>query len=130
MTDIEERVAELGQEGYCCSQIIMCIGLEMLEKENPDLLKAVKGLCNGLCTQKLCGTLAAGGCLLSLYDEHYAKVLIPELTYWFKERFGSLDCVDLIGLGGRNYQRCLEITSETCSYCLELLDKNGLLENE
>jgi hypothetical protein len=37
---MDTRISELSRQGYCCSQIIMKLGLEKIEKENQDLIAA------------------------------------------------------------------------------------------
>ena len=56
MMDLRERLLELGLQGFECSQIMMMIALELEEKENPDLIRAVSGLTGGMGH--------GGGCLL------------------------------------------------------------------
>ena len=128
--DIETRTLELAQQGYCCSQIIVKIGLEFKNKENEDLVRAMKGLCRGLYKQGLCGALSAGACLLSMYSEAYAPVLIPELAEWFEKRFSCVNCAGLIGADRVDLQKCLRITGETCARCFEILEEKGLLAEE
>ncbi|WHH60491.1 C-GCAxxG-C-C family protein [Petroclostridium sp. X23] len=129
MDDILERVTELALEKYCCAQIVMAIGLEMLDKDNPDLIRAMKGMCHGVCTYRFCGTLAAAACVLSLYHEHYSSVLIPELVRWFEDRYGSVTCFNITE-GKIDMSRCLKITADTCMRCFELIEENRLVGDE
>ncbi|TEB04429.1 hypothetical protein Psch_04156 [Pelotomaculum schinkii] len=39
--DADVRLNELSLKGYCCSQVILQLGLEVQNKENPDLIQAV-----------------------------------------------------------------------------------------
>lgn len=94
---METRIQDLMLEGYCCSQIIMILGLEKLEKENPDLVKSMAGLCKGMWLGKTCGTLSAGFCLLTLIDPTKAQTTyIPELNQWFLDTFDSSGCQELV----------------------------------
>ncbi len=94
---METKIQELMLEGYCCSQIIMILGLEKLEKENPDLVKSMAGLCKGMWFGKTCGTLSAAFCLLTLVDPPRAQTTyIPELTQWFLDTFESTGCDELV----------------------------------
>lgn len=127
MVDISERIMELALERYCCAQIVVSIGLEIQGKENQELVQAARGLCYGMFAQKLCGVLNGAACMLSLYNEEYASVLIPELVHWFENKYGGTDCSDLVGAGKRDTARCMEITAETIAYCFELLEKNDLI---
>ena len=126
MDDIYERVTELAMQRYCCAQIVMIIGLEKLGKNNPDLVCAMKGMCHGFCSYRLCGTLAACACVLSLFDEHYSSILIQDIMAWFEKQYGSVNCCDILGGGKKDMSRCHEITAETCLRCLELMDENKI----
>ena len=121
---MEDRIFELRMKGYCCSQIIMELGLMQMEKENPDLIAAMAGLCNGLQEGKLCGTLSAACCLLYLADpEEAALRLNTELIDWFQDAFGSLDCEELLEGSSRNkMEKCPLIVENTYKKLEELLD--------
>jgi hypothetical protein len=58
---MNQDIFELKLHGYCCSQIIMELGLRKMEKENSDLIAAMAGLCNGLWQGKTCGLLEWDG---------------------------------------------------------------------
>ena len=47
MDDIDQLMA-LRKQGFYCSQILMLQGLEMMGKDNPDLIRAMHGLAGGL----------------------------------------------------------------------------------
>jgi hypothetical protein len=81
---MNDDIFELRMRGYCCSQILMELGLRKLGKENPDLVQSMAGLCNGLWRDKTCGILSAAICLLyvAVDDEEISKDL-DELYDWF-----------------------------------------------
>jgi hypothetical protein len=93
MDDLD-RMRELKQQGFFCSQILMTLGLELQGKENPDLIRAMHGLAGGLgFTGETCGALTGGACLLGLYagkgqpgDEENLKLnfMIEDLVKWFR----------------------------------------------
>ncbi|WP_020590121.1 DVU_1555 family C-GCAxxG-C-C protein [Desulfobacter curvatus] len=66
MDDIE--ILKLKSKGYCCSQIMVQLVLDMADLENRQLVDFSRGLCMG---SKLetgsCGILTAGLCLLAMY---------------------------------------------------------------
>ncbi|WP_320042423.1 DVU_1555 family C-GCAxxG-C-C protein [uncultured Desulfobacter sp.] len=66
MDDIE--ILKLKSKGYCCSQIMVQLVLDMADVENRQLVDFSRGLCMG---SKLetgsCGILTAGLCLLAMY---------------------------------------------------------------
>jgi len=125
------RLFELRLKGYCCSQIIMIMGLEDAHRgENPDLIQAVRGLCNGMQTDMLCGILTSAACLLSLLQPETADILIADLIEWFKGEFGESDggitCKDILaGDPMRRFTKCPQITAATYDKVIELLEAYG-----
>ena len=86
MSDTAKEIYRLAAQGYCCSQIMVQMGLDARQDENPELLDAVAGLCGGLRVGLCCGTLTGAACLLSLYDKkNAATIMIPRLVEWFKD---------------------------------------------
>ncbi|HEY5555951.1 DVU_1555 family C-GCAxxG-C-C protein [Acetobacterium sp.] len=108
MDETAYRILQLSMGGYCCTQIMLKMALEDEEKENPDLIRAVNGLCNGIGNdQKTCGVIIGGIGILGLYAgkgelREYPKegysAMITEYMEWFEESFGNTDCIDLIGV--------------------------------
>ncbi len=108
MDDLSYRILVCRQRGYCCSQIMVKLALDVEEKENSDLYRAMQGLCKGIAGyQGPCGALTGGIAILGLYagkgeDEQRAKedfnAMIKEYYEWFKEEQGGIDCRDLIGV--------------------------------
>jgi hypothetical protein len=129
--DAGVRLNELSLKGYCCSQMILQMGLDAQKKENPALIQAVAGLCRGLNGGLLCGTLTAGACLLALCDpQNAAQFLINDLVAWFTEEYGALyggiDCKDILaGEPDNRYSRCPEIVAATYAKVVELLEEYG-----
>jgi C_GCAxxG_C_C family probable redox protein len=134
------RMMELAQQGFCCSQVLLIMGLEAQGKSNPDLVRAVHGLCGGLGSSgDICGTLTGGACLLSLYagrgspeEEKDACLsqMVAELVQWFVDRYGQLyggiNCRDILADDPDNYSaRCPGIVAETYQKVKELLTANG-----
>lgn len=126
MNDIAREIRRLGAEGYCCSQIMVKMGLDAQDDDNPELLDAVAGLCGGLYSGLCCGTLTGAACLLSLYDKERGRFMIPQLVRWFSEtwtsRYGGVDCEKIIdGNEVNRVERCPVIMVETFQKCRELL---------
>lgn len=100
------RMFELAAQGFCCSQILLILGLEEQGKENPDLIKAMNGLCGGLGRAgKVCGVLTGGVCLLGLYagkgtageySKYPLNAMVNELLEWFEGKHGSTECFGII----------------------------------
>jgi C_GCAxxG_C_C family probable redox protein len=135
-----DQIKQLKQEGFYCSQIIMILGLDLLGKQNPELVASMQGLAGGLgfCGE-VCGALTGGVCLLSLYAGKSASdqpedprllFMIEDLVKWFKDgygkEFGGIRCDEIIGdHAGNMLSRCPLMVSGTYQKVKELLVENG-----
>ena len=36
------------RQGYCCSQLLLLLMLQAQDRQNPDLVRAMHGLCHGI----------------------------------------------------------------------------------
>ena len=139
MTDKTFRVAELALKGYKCSHILVQIGLDAQEKANPDLLRAMSGLANGMSNGLTCGALTGGCCLIGLYagrdsdsgDEHRRlPLMLEEYVEWFREefeqRYGGIDCKQIMQNDPelRN-QRCPGLILDAVLKAKDILEANG-----
>lgn len=88
-----EIIMELRLKGYCCSQIIMSIALNRFHMDNPEIIKAMHGLCDGFHCKGTCGIVTAAACVFALAEEEGS---ITDFTEWFEDRYGSLICEELI----------------------------------
>ena len=127
---IEKEIVRLSAEGYCCSQIMVKIGLDAKESDNPELLDAVAGLCGGLYSGLCCGILTGAACLLSLIDKNAARNMIPALVQWFRmtyePSYKGISCSDILCNNPTNrFERCPKIMAETAEKCRELLSASG-----
>lgn len=140
MADYSSRVAELGLQGFCCSQILMILGLEAQGKTDPDLVRAVQGLCGGIgWSGDTCGSLTGGACVLALYagrglPEEAADwslaAMLRDLTEWFADEYGTLyggiRCEEILaGLPSNKQARCPGIISGTWERVRDLLLSSG-----
>jgi hypothetical protein len=139
MDDLE-RMKELKDQGFYCSQILLIMGMELQGKSDPDLVRAIQGLAGGLgFTGELCGALSGGACLLGLYagkgnpeeDENpRLNFMIEDLVAWFKatygQKYGDIRC-ETIMLHEVNSRvpPCPAIVSATLHKVKELLVENG-----
>jgi hypothetical protein len=96
MDDHMIRMMQLSQKGYVCSQIIMQLGLDMREEENPSLIRAMAGPAYGCGSGKAtCGALIGGVCLLALYaakgsdDESESDSFIADASTAFRMVFAA-----------------------------------------
>jgi hypothetical protein len=127
MSDAAKEIRRMAAQGYCCSQIMVKIGLDARQEENPELLDAVAGLCNGLHFGLVCGVLTGAACLLSLYDKkNAASDMIPKLVDWFETTYAQsckgINCEDILeGNPVNKLERCPKIMEETIEKCRMLL---------
>lgn len=143
MQDMETRFMELALSGFECSQIMMMMALEMEEKENPDLIRAMGGLTGGMGrTGGCCGALTGGAAVLGYFTargeqeelEHEKSLeIIAAYVQWFEERWGEeyqgSNCRDIIG---GDFSKCLPVCAPLVQECfgkvLEILEAYGVLE--
>lgn len=121
---MKQDILELRQQDYCCSQIIMELGLRKLDKENPDLITAMAGLCGDVGHGLNCGILLSAVCLLKLADPDASYSNVMDLIAWFEDAFESIDCNKLLGdnpLQGR-VEKCPMMLEATFTKVCELLE--------
>jgi hypothetical protein len=124
---VNEDAFELRLRGLCCSQIIMELGLRKLNKENPDLIAAMAGLCNGFWVGKTCGIYSACLCLLFLADPAEAdRFNAAAFSEWFEDAFGSTDCEALLeGSPANKIEKCPMMLEAAFLKVSELLEWDG-----
>jgi len=139
MSNENFRVAELALKGYKCSHILVQIGLDALEKKNPDLMRAMSGLASGMGNGLNCGVLTGGCCLMGMYagtdhDGHEENSRLPlmleEYVGWFREeteqRFGGIDCETITQGDPRlRNERCPGLILDAVLKAQEILEANG-----
>ncbi|MGE4506258.1 MAG: DVU_1555 family C-GCAxxG-C-C protein [Desulfovibrionaceae bacterium] len=133
------RVLALAGKGYCCSQIMALEALGDMGRENPDLVRAMAGLCKGMgdCAG-ICGVFSGAACVLGLHtgkgedmeqtDERLA-LMLNELAEWFAARcgeFGGTTCLAVCGNeeGRPDPARCGVLVAETSNMVRTLLMEN------
>lgn len=146
MDDTLMDMVPLAAQGFCCSQILGLLALRAQGRENPELVRALGGLCQGLgaCRETGCGTcgiLTGGACVLALYlgkgrpDEQpheHAELARSEFVDWFVERtrsqYGGSACADILGddSGRPDMARCGALLSEAWAMLAGILAEHGL----
>ena len=121
---MEEEIFDLKMRGYCCSQIIMALGLNRMEKENPDLIAAMAGLCNGMWQGKTCGIYSACLCLLYLADAEEAdRFNVGAFRDWFEDAFENTECDALLDYNPMmKAEKCPPMLNASFLKVSELLD--------
>lgn len=134
------QLMDYRKQGFFCSQILILQGLELMGKDNPDLVRAMHGLAGGLgFSGELCGALTGGAALLGLYagkgtpeqgDDPRLIFMIEDLVKWFKaeyeEPFGGIRCEQILNGDSQNQvKRCPVMVNGVFQKVKELLVENG-----
>lgn len=141
MSDYLLDIAPLAARGYCCSQMLGLLALQAQGEDNPGLVRALGGLCQGMGQCGLtCGVLTGGACVLSYYlgrgaDHETASerldLAISEYVDWFTERtasFGGVSCELILGECATekpDMSRCAELIADGWSQILTILTEVG-----
>jgi len=131
MHNEEPRLRELSAQGYCCSQIMVIMGLEAIGEEDPLLIEAMAALGGGARSGMLCGAITGACCMLALYDKDLAvKEMIPEFMATVKQefasRYGSTDCMEILQGDKQNrFLTCPQLMQDVYRMAQEVLQKHG-----
>jgi Putative redox-active protein (C_GCAxxG_C_C) len=129
----EIDILTLKHQGYCCSQIMVIMTLNLMDEKNEDLVDFSRGLCMGGGMETgPCGILTAGMSILAMM----AKKDTDRLALMQESYLGFFQSLSVNGVG------CKEITGdyfpaphpETCgrfliqsfSRLMTILSENGL----
>lgn len=130
------RMFKLAAQGFCCTQIMILMALEDAGKiDNPDLIRAMQGLCGGMGRSGgTCGALTGGVSIIGLTagkgtptEQSNPKLgrMAGELLEWFDKTFPSRDCEDIIqtklGEGDAYPVKCGSIVSTTYAKVREII---------
>jgi len=139
MDDLE-RLKELKQKGFYCSQIMLMMGLDLMGKTNPDLIRSMNSLAGGLgFSGHVCGALTGGCCLLGLYagkgvpeepQKPELDIMVQDLVKWFSDEYtplyGGILCREILDGNMQNSpSRCPNIVVSTFQKVKELLIEKG-----
>ncbi len=134
------RIAQLKQQGFYCSQILVLMGLELQGKTNPDLVRSTQALAGGIgFSGNLCGSLSGGACLLGLYagkgtpeeqEDERLNLMLLSLVEWFTqtigEQYNGIHCDQILeGKQSNIPQRCPGIIQAVYQKTKELLVEYG-----
>lgn len=140
MNDISLPILEMAARGFCCSQMIILLGLELQGRENPELVRSMTGLGHGLGhSGELCGALLGGAALLGLHagkgspgeQEHeHLQLMVAELVDWFRVTAcadcSGIRCADILGDAVPDPVRCGGLVLGVYGRVLELLQEQGI----
>lgn len=139
MNEYDLDILRLAGQGYCCSQIVVQMALDIQGVQNPGLIRAMAGLCNGTPgTKGTCGALTGAACLLAYYagkatpddvENERLQLMLTELSRWFVEQyspeFGGMHCSDIVSDGQPDSKICGGLISACYGLALALLIENG-----
>ena len=140
--EMVNRMIQLAEKKYNCSQIMMILALEQEGRENPDLVRAMSGLGDGCgFFQETCGIMTGAASILAWHagkgadEEKESEKLLPMLENfgdWFRQeigaRYAGTRCNEIVGdLVGTpdGKQICGSIIFQTFGKVNEILASNG-----
>ncbi|MCG8696501.1 MAG: C-GCAxxG-C-C family protein [Bacteroidales bacterium] len=108
MKTLNENASGLFSNGYNCSQAVLCAGYEQVNIDKNSALKLAAAFGGGIArNQKVCGAVTGGLMAIGLKygkgtnDSDDCKMKTYEMSNRFiaefKEKYGSIDCIDLVG---------------------------------
>lgn len=134
-------IMQLAGQGYCCSQILIILALEGMGRENPDLIRAMSGLCHGMgdC-EGPCGVLSGGVCLIGLYTgkgttddvpDDRLPLMLENFRDWFTEAvagYGGSTCGAITGgdCHTPDPARCGTLLSQAYARLMDILAENSI----
>lgn len=146
MDDTQLMILELGAKGYSCAQMVIIGGLRLMGRDNPDLVRAMGGLAQGVGRGgEICGALSGGVCLIALHTEKgrddedaltAGAVLEEELMEWFRSELcggGPVTCDAILGCSGTggdcrsmDVGVCGNLVARTWEKAVSLLAENDI----
>ena len=149
-----KKSGEYFNHGFCCAESVLIAVSKNYEIESYLIPKIATGFCGGLGkTDSLCGALTGGvlciniiaGCTEPNADRAENYELIQDLTDYFRDDIGALNCKDVCGYdlttltGQKEYEksntksRCTEVVEKTTEKVLEILmeynERKSIIEN-
>lgn len=139
MNDYDLDIFRLASSGYCCSQIIVKMALKIQGVDNPGLVRAMAGLCNGFPSMEgPCGALGGAACLLAYIagkgedsgeENERLPLMMSQLTDWFSEyaqtRFSGQRCKDIVQAGELDPVICGALVGDCYGAAITILTENG-----
>ncbi|WP_432735619.1 C-GCAxxG-C-C family protein [Maridesulfovibrio sp. FT414] len=135
------------ENGFLCAESVLLEGAEALNINNPAIPGMATVFCSG--TSRTCGTCGAyQGALLLIsllhgrsnadQDLDFCYDLAQQMTDWFTNRFGSVNCYKITGCnfledegrikfreGGIKENVCYPLVEETAEFVINLLKENS-----
>jgi hypothetical protein len=132
-------IIKLAHQGYCCSQMVMQLALDLQGSSNPGLIRSLSGLCHGVvATDGTCGTVTGAACMIAFYagkgypeeePSELLPVMLSELADWFRDygisRFGGINCSDIVRDNRPDTSVCGGLVLACFNKALAILMENG-----
>ncbi|MDR2108586.1 MAG: C-GCAxxG-C-C family protein [Coriobacteriales bacterium] len=137
-----ERMLQLSHQGFACAQVMMQLVLDAEDKQDPDLIRSVGALNNGVRDNALlCGAFLGGACVISYYTgqgepdemaDPACDELTQELYRWFVEEVaaprGGTTCPQMLHNDNANKLIvCPDAVERTFNKAIELLEERDLV---
>lgn len=140
MDDFNLDIIRYAHQGFCCSQIVMQLGLELQGLRNPGLLRAMAGLCHGFSASRgTCGAVTGAACLIAYHAgkgepdgqaHDRLPLMLAELASWFEDyatsRFGGTFCVDIVHDNQPDTAVCGGLVAVCFDRAVAILQENGI----
>jgi hypothetical protein len=140
MNDSDLQILKFSQQGFCCSQIILLMALELQEKENPSLVRTMSALCHGMPSGKgVCGAYTGAACLIgyyagkgTLYEEEIQsyQTMLDTLAQWFEQFCLSsghgVHCEEIVDGSNVNPSVCGALISKCYGEAISILLSNNI----
>ncbi len=139
MNEYDFDILKLARQGYCCSQIVLQLALDLQGVDNPGLIRAMSGLCHGFSASRgACGAFTGAACLIAYYagkgtpeEETHNRLplMLSELAAWFEDygagRFGGIACSDIVTDSTPDTSVCGGLVAECFGRAMAILTENG-----
>jgi len=130
MNDLD--ILTLKHQGYCCSQIMVIMTLDLMDRKNEDLVSFSRGLCMGGGMETgPCGILTVGMGILALFAKNDTdRLALMQESYlgFFKElAVTGVGCKDITGeyFPAPHPETCGRFLSLSFSRLMTILSGNG-----
>lgn len=133
--ELDERIMELLQQGYHCSQVMMQLSLDLRDKEEPFTMRSLGALGGGMFARRTCGTLTGACAMLSSYYDRASgepeptayQEIARELVESFEKDNSSIECRDLVEFDMEKImQFCPGLMERTFNKCLDLMEAHNI----
>ncbi|WP_022666528.1 DVU_1555 family C-GCAxxG-C-C protein [Desulfospira joergensenii] len=131
---IQMEILKLKNQGYCCSQIMVKMLLDLMGRENPDLVDFSRGLCMGSGrAEGPCGIFTAGMGILAMMAKEEKDVLALMQEAWIDffdtavPEPGRTACREISGefYPQPDPRTCGNLLDQSFSSLLALVQENG-----